>query len=265
MSTVTTATHLDLPLAGKTALVTGGARGLGASISRSLAGAGARLVLVGRDKSTLDAFAAELPNNPVVVAADLYEAGAPLAVLDQAREAVGTIDVLVNNAGGGGGGRSDELTPEAADQGWALNLRAPLLLAGHAAADMARNGGGSIVNISSSLSRQGMAGTSLYGALKGGLESYTLALAAEWGHGQVRVNVVSPGATRSDLGAWVVDNETVRANYLTKVPLGRVGEPEDIAAAVLFLSSPASSYITGQIISVDGGWATTAPSPLLGA
>jgi NAD(P)-dependent dehydrogenase (short-subunit alcohol dehydrogenase family) len=248
------------PLAGKTALVTGGSRGIGAAISRRLAGAGARLVLVGRDESTLKAVASELPNEPVVVVADLAESRAPLTVLDQAKSAVGTINVLVNNAGGPGGGPSDQLTPEVADKVWALGLRAPMLLAGYAAAEMAKDGGGSIVTISSGLSRQGMAGVSLYSAVKGGMESATLALAAEWGPGQVRVNVVSAGATRTELGAWIVENQAVRENYLKKVPLGRVGEPDDIADTVLFLSSPAGSYITGQVIAVDGGWGTSAPS-----
>jgi NAD(P)-dependent dehydrogenase (short-subunit alcohol dehydrogenase family) len=124
--------------------------------------------------------------------------------------------------------------------------------------------GDQVVSISSGLSRQGMPGVSVYSGLRGGIQAATRALAAEWGGRGVRCNVVSPGAIRTTLGAWITDNATARAKYLEKVPLGRVGEPDDIAAAVLFLASPAASYITGQTLAVDGDWVTTAPSPVAG-
>jgi NAD(P)-dependent dehydrogenase (short-subunit alcohol dehydrogenase family) len=249
-------------LAGKTALVTGASRGIGAAISRSLADAGARIVLVGRTRSTLEELAAELPHDPVVIVADASTADAATTIMEQAQHAAGAVSVLVNNAGGGGAGLAHTLKVDDADSAWALNLRTPLLLAGLAAAGMAEHGGGSIVNITSGVSQQGMAGVSLYSALKSGLESATRSLAAEWGPAGVRVNVVSPGVTRTELGSWVAGNEAVTKKYLEKVPLGRIGEPADIAAAVLFLSSPASTYVTGQVLAVDGGWVTTAPSPL---
>jgi 3-oxoacyl-[acyl-carrier protein] reductase len=106
-----------------------------------------------------------------------------------------------------------------------------------------------------------MPGVSVYSALKAGIEAATRSLAAEWGHGRVRVNTVSPGATRTSLGSWITGERDRRAPIPGEVPVGRVGEPEDIAAAVLFLSSPQSAYITGQTLAVDGGWVTTAPNP----
>jgi NAD(P)-dependent dehydrogenase (short-subunit alcohol dehydrogenase family) len=102
---------------------------------------------------------------------------------------------------------------------------------------------------------------SLYSALKAGLEGATRALAAEWGGSGVRVNTVSPGVIRTLLGSWISADVVALRNYLQKVPLNRIGEPAEIAEAVLFLASPASAYITGQTIPVDGGWVTTAPSP----
>ncbi|HEX4359485.1 MAG TPA: SDR family oxidoreductase, partial [Pseudonocardia sp.] len=132
---------------------------------------------------------------------------------------------------------------------------------GLAAERMAARGGGSIVNISSGLGQVGMPGVSVYSAMRGGIESATRSLAAEWGPVGVRVNTVSPGATRTTLGSWITGDEAIAGRYLQRVPLGRVGEPEDIAAAVLFLSSPGGAYITGQTLAVDGGWVTSALNP----
>ena len=257
-----TSTSSTPELAGRNAVVTGASRGIGAAISRALAKAGARVLLVGRSADTLKEVAAGLPNDPVVIAADLTGPDAHRVIVDRAEAAAGGIDILVNNAGGGGAtGPAHRLAVADTDLSWALYLRAPLLLSGLTAERMAARDGGSIVNISSGLSQLGMPGVSVYSALRAGIEAATRSLAAEWGHGRVRVNVVSPGATRTSLGSWITGNESVTRRYLEHVPLGRVGEPEDIAAAVLFLTSPQSAYITGQTLAVDGGWVTTAPNP----
>jgi NAD(P)-dependent dehydrogenase (short-subunit alcohol dehydrogenase family) len=250
----------DRPLLGKTALVTGGARGLGEAISRRLASAGARVALVGRDKDRLAALAEELPHDPVVIPADLAEPEAPLAALATAIDAFGRLDVLVNNAGTSHPGPSNLLTAADVDRVFALNVRAGLLLAGHAAAHIAEAGGGSIVFLSSALSNRGTPGAALYAATKGALDAASKALAAEWGPSGVRVNAVRPGVTRSDMVAGLVDNPAVQTAYLKRVPLRRVGTPEDVAETVYFLCSPASSYLTGLLIDVDGGWGATAPS-----
>jgi NAD(P)-dependent dehydrogenase (short-subunit alcohol dehydrogenase family) len=217
------------------------------------------VAIVGRDKSRLDHVAAELPYAPLVVVADLSEPAAPVVVLDQVLHEFGRLDVLVNNAGASHMGASHELTVEECDAVWALNVRAALMLAGRAAEHMARSGGGSIVSISSSLSRLGNTHCSLYAASKGALDAASRALAAEWGERGVRVNVVRPAVTRSDMAAWIVGDDAARADYEKQVPMGRVGEAEEIAEAVFFLSAPSASYITGQSIDVDGGWGTTKP------
>ncbi|MET7992569.1 SDR family oxidoreductase [Amycolatopsis sp. NPDC005232] len=246
-------------LTGRTALVTGASRGIGAAVSRVLSEAGARVVLVGRYAQTLAAVARELPGDADVVAADLARPDAPAEIL----AAAGPVDVLVNNAGSGtGAGFADRLQLADVDEAWAVYLRAPIVLSGLAAAGMAARGGGSVVTLSSGAAHQGLPGLSVYSGLRAGAEAATRALAAEWGSRGVRFNAVSPGAVRTTLGAWIVDDDSARAKYLETVPLGRVGEPDDVAAAVLFFASPASSYITGQTLAVDGGWVTTALSPV---
>jgi NAD(P)-dependent dehydrogenase (short-subunit alcohol dehydrogenase family) len=225
-----------------------------------LAAAGARVALVGRDKDRLAATAADLPYEPPVIPADLADPEEPLAALETAVEGLGRLDILVNNAGISSPGASHLLTAADLDRVLAVNLRAPLLLAGHAAPHIAAAGGGCIVFISSALSNRGNTGTSLYAATKGGLDAAARALAAEWGPSGVRVNTVRPGVTRSDMTAALVNAPAVQAAYLKRIPLGRVGEPADVAEAVLYLSSPASAYVTGQLIDVEGGWGATAPS-----
>ncbi|MFE4628757.1 SDR family NAD(P)-dependent oxidoreductase [Streptomyces mirabilis] len=248
------------PLSGKTALVTGAGRGLGAAVAQLLSHAGAQVVLVGRTEATLKAAAASLPGETLVVPADLSSPDAPAQVLGQAIAVFGSVDILVNNAGVGHGAGSDELSSTDIDQVLALNLKATLLLAGAAAAHMAGNGGGSIISISSALSALGTPRASLYAASKGGVDAATRALAAEWGPHQVRVNAIRPAVTRSDMARSLIENEAMVTTYLKRVPMGRVGEAEDVARAALFFASPDSSYITGQILDVDGGWSTTAPS-----
>ncbi|MDQ8045528.1 MAG: SDR family NAD(P)-dependent oxidoreductase [Solirubrobacteraceae bacterium] len=247
------------PLAGRTAVVTGAGRGLGAAIARRLAHAGARVVLVGRTASTLRAIADELDGDPLVVVADLAEADAAQRVFEAAVDGTGRLDVLVNNAGRSHNARAP-LTAEEIDDVVALNLRAPLQLATLAADHMARNGGGSIVTVSSSLALLGTAGSGLYAATKGGVEAATRSLAAQWGPNGVRVNAVRPAITRSDMSAAVLEDADVMADYLREVPLGEIGEPEDIAALVQFLATDESAYVTGQVLDADGGWGVTKPA-----
>jgi NAD(P)-dependent dehydrogenase (short-subunit alcohol dehydrogenase family) len=252
------------PLTGRTAVVTGGGRGIGAGISALLARAGARVALVGRDEQTLKATADQLPHDPLVVPIDLTAPDAADAVLSAVLDAFGRLDVLVNNAGGANYTPSQQLTAAEVDTLLTLNVRTPLLLAAKAAATMASTGGGSIVNISSVIGEHGLPGSSLYGASKSGVDGVTRALAAEWGPHGVRVNAIRPGVTRSDMSGIIFsDPQVVSKMAAADYPLRRLGEPEDIANGVLFLASDASSFVTGQIIAIDGGWSATRP-PLIG-
>ncbi|MGW3941961.1 SDR family NAD(P)-dependent oxidoreductase [Streptomyces phaeochromogenes] len=244
------------PLAGKTVVITGGGRGIGASTALLLARAGARLALVGRREESLKMLADRLPVPAVVIPADLSRPEAPEEVWEALMAQLGQVDVLVNNAGQLGSlTPAQEMTAEEADALWALNTRAPLLLGAKAAAHMASVGGGSIVNVTSAVgSDRSMANVSLYATTKGAVDALTLALAAEWGTANVRVNAVRPAVARTDFSRAVTENPALEEMLTKEYVLGRLGEPEDIAQAILFFASPASSYVTGQLLSVDGGW-----------
>ena len=253
------------PLHGQRALVTGGGRGLGTAISAYLARAGARVAITGRDSGSLRQQAAQLPEGTVTVAADLADPAGPQQMLTEVVDHLGGLDILVNNAGVFHHGPSDQLSAADVDALLAINTRGPLLLAAAAAAHMADGGGGSIVNISSALGNIGSAGGSLYAASKGALDAVTRALAAEWGPRRVRVNAVRSGFLRSDATRFLTEDDELRERYEATVPLRRLGENDDVAQAVLFLASPAASYITAQVLDVDGGTSTTAPAPTDGS
>ena len=248
-------------LTGRRAVVTGGGRGIGASIALALAEEGARVAIVGRSADTLNAVAASRPDRDIVgIAADLSEPSAAAAVVDDAMNALGGVDVLVNNAGRADGTAGPDYTPDGIDDVLALNVRAPLLLSGLLGRHLARQGSGSIVNVSSALAGLGMPDNAIYAASKGALDAATRALAAELGPKGVRVNAVRPAVTRSDMSGAILSDPAVTNAYLESVAIKRLGEPSDIAGAVVWLASDDAAYVTGQVIDVDGGWSTTARS-----
>lgn len=250
---------LDLDLTGRTALITGASRGIGAAVAQRLSAAGAHVVLAARDAAALEGLAGDLPGEATVVAADLSRPDMPLELLDAATEVSDRLDVLVNNAGISGNVPSDQLTPAMLDELLAVNVRSVLLLAGHGAARMAAAGGGSIVNVSSTVAASGVPWASAYSATKGALDAMTRSLAAEWGAQGVRVNAVRPGITRTDMTGQLLTLPGFSDFYDTQTPIGRIGEPEEVAALVAFLASDLSAYITGQAITIDGGWGDSQP------
>jgi 3-oxoacyl-[acyl-carrier protein] reductase len=233
-------------LEGRTAVVTGGSRGIGKALATELAGAGATVVVGYRSGAEeAEAVAAEIGGR--AVQADVAEAEDAQRLIDEA----GDVDILVNNAGV----TRDGLLARMSDEDWQVvlntNLGGTFNTCRAAARGMMRRRGGSIVNVSSIVGLHGNPGQTNYSASKAGIIGFTKALARELGSRGVRANVVAPGYVSTRLTNELP--EELRNAMLANTPLGRFGEPEDIAGAVRFLCSDAASFVTGEVLLVDGG------------
>lgn len=241
-------------LEARTALVTGSSRGIGEATARALDAAGARVVLTGRTIADLERVAAKLDNEPIIIPADLSEAGAGTRLAERAISMAGGVDVLVNNAGFPIRGAPEELVEEELDRILAVNVRSVLMLTAGLGPTMIARGGGSIINISSVASLRGPIGRVAYTATKGAIDAMTRALAADWGPKGVRVNAVNPGIIKTAMiESRQADFTGVEQAMAKRTALGRLGEPKDVAEVVVFLASDAASYITGETILIDGG------------
>jgi 3-oxoacyl-[acyl-carrier protein] reductase len=236
-------------LDGKTALVTGGGKGIGLAISKALAGMGARVVINYRsDKTSAEAAAAALPN----ASAHQADVGDP-AQVEAMVKAIGRVDVLVNNAGA----VRDKLLIQMAPADWEELIRTDLMSAfgttrAAIMSGMMRARWGRIVNISSIVGLTGNAGQSNYAAAKAGLIGFTKSIAREYGSRNITCNAVAPGYVRTELTSGSLTDEMV-AELVKLTPIKREGTAEDIAAAVAFLCSEKAGFITGQVLAVDGG------------
>lgn len=232
-------------------LVSGGSRGIGAECVRRYAANGDAVAFI-YNRSTSAAQALASQTGAVAICADLSEGGAAAAAVATAAEALGGIDVLVNNAGVAHIGLLTDMRDEEWRRLCEINLSAALYLSREAARYMIRQKDGCIVNIGSVWGRTGASCEVAYSATKAALRGFTLALAKELGPSGIRVNCVEPGVIDTEMNA-ALDVDT-RAALADETPLGRLGKAADVAAAVEFLTSSEASFITGQILGVDGGF-----------
>ncbi len=243
-------------LDGKVALVTGASAGLGAAVAVALAEAGADVACHGNTRAP-DATCALVEGagrRGLGVTGDLSDRETPRRLVSRVLEEFGRLDVLVNNAGTIRRAPAVDYSEE--DWGVVLevNLSSVFRLSQLAGRHMVERGSGKIVNVASLLSFQGGVTVPAYAASKGGVAQLTKALANEWASKGVNVNAIAPGYMRTDNTAALQADETRSRQILERIPAGRWGESQDLAGAAVFLSSPASDYINGHILVVDGGW-----------
>ena len=240
-------------LDGKAALVTGASGGIGTAVARALHAQGATVALSGTRQDALEALAGELGDRAHVCPADLRDPAAPEALITAAEAAAGPLAILVNNAGF----TRDRLALRMQDEDWDavldVDLTAPFRLIRAALRGMLRRRAGRIVNISSIVGATGNAGQANYAAAKAGLVGMTKALAQEVASRGITVNAVAPGFVVTPMTDAL--SEAQRAKLAEAIPLGRLGQPADIAAAVVYLASDEAGWVTGATLHVNGGMA----------
>lgn len=247
---------IGFDLNGKVALVTGASRGIGRAIAIALANAGADVAVTSLNPTSLASVAQEIRGlgcRVVSFGADLGNVAQIPGLVSAAVEALGPIDVLINNAGVNQVEPSLQVAPETWDHLMGVNLRAPFFLAQAVAGGMIERKSGKIVNIASDAGVNGYPQHAAYGATKGGLLMLTKILAVEWGPYNVQVNAICPGATWTDMTAKAMEIPEVRDEILNRGVAGRICEPEEIAAAAVFLASQASNMIMGEALCISGG------------
>jgi dehydrogenase/reductase SDR family member 4 len=245
-------------LRGRVALVTGATRGIGAAIAEAFARAGARVVVSSRKADAVEAVVTAIRSaggEAAGVPANVGRDGEPQRLAAAAIEAFGGVDILVNNAAANPVfGPVVDTTPEAFDKIVDVNLKAPFQLAQALYPGMKTRGGGSIINIASVGGISPEEGLGIYSVSKAALISLTKVLATEWGPDHIRVNAICPGLIQTRFSAALWQNEVAVQRWLADTPLQRIGQPSDVAACALYLASDASSFCTGGVYMVDGGY-----------
>ena len=245
-------------LDGKTALVTGGARGLGTTMASALAEAGADIALTGRSLESCQAAAKEIAGatgrkvhafaGDVTVAADVAR------VHKEVVAACGDIDILINNAGTNIRGTLDQLSEADWDSVIDTNLKGPFLCTKAFAPGMIRKGWGRVVNLASILSVIGLPGRTPYASSKAGVLGLTRVWALEWAGKGVTCNAICPGPFATDMNRQLLNDPQAYQQFVANIPMGRWGELEELTGAIVFLASDASSFVTGTSVFIDGGW-----------
>lgn len=245
-------------LENKVAIVTGSSKGIGAAIARHFAAAGAKVVVnYASNKEAADKVVKDIIDNggrSIAVQADVSKESDVIRLFNETEKEFGTLDILVNNAVYQGYASIESISEEAFHSSFNVNVLGPILTT-QAALKLFGDKGGNIINISSGASKMPLPGASLYSATKAALDAITIALSKELGSKKVRINSILPGATETEgaTTAGVTVGSDYEKMFIANTPLGRRGQPEDIAKAAVFLASDDAAWITGEQISVSGG------------
>jgi gluconate 5-dehydrogenase len=247
---VGTSGHNPFDLTGRTALVTGGRRGIGFAIAQGLADAGATVLINGRDKPALEQAAAKLGDKATALPFDIADAAQVEAVFQDIED----LDILVNNVGQRQRGPIDNFTLDDFRNLLDANLVSAFDVSRRAAIRMKAKGKGRIINVTSIAGHVARAGDTIYTASKAALTGLTRAMAAEFGPHGITVNAIAPGYVASETNAAMVADPNHAEFLKIRTALGRWAEPEELAGAATFLASDAASYVTGHVLTVDGGF-----------
>lgn len=241
-------------LAGKRAIVTGGGSGIGKAIAAALAREGAHVVICGRDARKLELAAAEIGPQCLAVAADISHADDTNRLVEQAVQEFKRLDILVNNAGVLLAGTAESLTSEQWEQTFNTNVRAVWQLSRAALPHMRKTGSGAIINVASVLSSLGARNRVAYAASKGAVLALSRAMALDHAEENIRINCICPGIVETEMVAAFNLDEKARQQRISAHPMGRFGQPGDIAGLAVFLASDEASWITGAAFTADGGY-----------
>lgn len=248
---------VSFSLADKIALITGASRGIGEAIAHVFAQNGATVLLVSRRQEPLDAVAKAIEKDggkAVAIATHCGRAEEIKALMERVKSEFGRLDILVNNAGTNLAlGPCTEFTEIMFDKVMALNTKGPFLLSQHAIHMMTEQGGGSIINVASTAGLKGSAGQVVYSMSKFAMIAMTKGMAAEFGRSGIRVNAIAPGLVETKLSQALIENPEVLKRTHSSHPMGRHGQPMEMAGAALYLASDASSFTNGEVIVCDGG------------
>ncbi len=242
-------------LAGKVAIITGGGSGIGKAIAMAFVHEGAKVVIAGRDSKKLDRAAArEIGADCLAVSADVSNAGSVEKLVSATLDRFKQINVLVNNAAVLLPGTAESLSEEDFDQTFDINVKGLWLMSRSVLPHMRKAGGGSIVNIGSVLSMVGARNRVAYASSKGAVMAMTKAMALDHAAENIRVNCIAPGIVETEMVARFSTDENARKQRVALHPMGRFGQPAEIASAAVFLASDESAWTTGSVVTVDGGY-----------